>query len=937
MNKGEVRRRLLPGRNASVGVQLAGLFVLAVLILGVLVGANAISDFHAARSAAVTQVAREAQAQERDLDNYLRSGLPSTMQTLVHQPGVNSADPATCAAALRAISRLADTARLAVMRPDATTLCSSGGPTIPASASWLQRSTAHVWPVVVPSPGVRGRGDIAIAVPITGSGQPRLLVLAVTGQGALLDATTSSLDLLVVDRHSGLLLDRHAGAGHGTTPHPRTLSPDLLSPSRSHTGLGVDGVERIYTTIPVPGTDWSILAGISRSAAYGHAYQDLYRNLAIGAALLLAVLGLGAIVYRRIVRPTKRLRDALNALAGSNLDRTEFAEAVLVGSEGRVPETGPRELAELGTAFNAMAAARVRSEARLASLVRHGSDLVFVVDSAGRLTYVTPSVPAMLGLSTNQLLGSDVLAVLAAPDRPALGAFLRRYQNEPENRGSNRVDFRIPVGEETHEVEARVQNLLADPAVKGIVITCHDITERKRAEEQLAHAAMHDMLTGLPNRALVLDRLQHLLARTGRAGSTGAVLFLDLDRFKLVNDSSGHAVGDELLVQVACRLQAVTRPSDTVGRFGGDEFVILCEALEGPISAIAVADRILTAFQDPFRLLDQEVYVTASIGIALAEVGDDAGDLLRDADAALYRAKEGGRAQYALFDDGMRAQVRHKLLIDNRLRHAVDGSGLFLEFQPILQLPEAEPVGVEALLRCRDRDTLLPPSEFISVAEETGLIVPIGEWVLRESCRQLRRWQQIPGFRPDCQMSVNVSARQLANPDFVDIVTSALEDSGVSPSHLTLEITETVFMRDYETAAATIAELRHVGVSVSIDDFGTGYSSLGYLERLPVDELKIDRSFIAPLGHRGRASAIVASVIKLAHAFGLTVVAEGIEEPEQVGMLAGMGCDFAQGFHFARPLGADAVVEYFLARRFDVPRQRGAREPAADQGVVAGS
>jgi diguanylate cyclase (GGDEF)-like protein/PAS domain S-box-containing protein len=910
------KSRRLRGGNAPLGVQLTALFAIGLAMVCGLVGASALEDFHGARTTAVNQVVHEASTQAEALHTYLRSGLQKTLRSLTRQPGVRSNDPTKCAAALRGIAKLAPRTRIEIASASGTMLCSSDGSEIPVDAAWTNRvahgDTTH--PAVVPAQNGPHTGSIVFGSPFPVARTTRVLMLDAPGQGDLLDPVTATVDVMVVDRHAGLILDHDAGTGvDGPPPTLHAIATNLLVPGTSQTGTGADGEERIYSASAIPGTDWVVLAGISRAQAYAHAYHDLFRNLAILGLFVIAIFALGCIVHRRIVRPTRRLRDAMHRLADTNIEVAD-----LPCGEARVPETGPRELAQLGAAFNRMTEARVRSEARFASLVRHGSDLVFVIAANGHLKYVTPSVETLLGATASDVLGTHVLELVAEADRPALQAELERARSRPSVRGSSRVDFRLSIGPVCRDVEARIQNLLADSTVEGIVITCHDITDRKRAQQQLAHAAMHDALTGLPNRALVLDRLRNLLARAGRSGATEAVLFLDLDR---INDSSGHTVGDELLVQVAKRLQAITRPGDTLGRFGGDEFVLLCEALEGPVSAIAVADRILSTMHTPFRLGDQDVYVSASIGIAIAQAGDEPGDVLRDADAALYRAKEAGRAGYAVFDDGMRAQVRKKLQIDSRLRQALESSGLFLRYQPVVSVATGEPVGVEALLRCQDGQAVLPPNEFIPVAEETGLIVPIGEWVLREACRQLAQWQ-CEGASPKAHVSVNVSARQLAKPGFVEAVASALADSGLRPGCLTLEITESVVMRDFDAASATIAEIRALGVAISIDDFGTGYSSLGYLERLQVDELKIDRTFVAPLGHRGRATAIVSSVVRLAHALGLSVVAEGIEEPEQAELLKEMACDFAQGFHFARPLEPNEAGELLRRGRVGVPQQR---------------
>ncbi len=516
---------------------------------------------------------------------------------------------------------------------------------------------------------------------------------------------------------------------------------------------------------------------------------------------------------------------------------------------------------------------------------------------------------AVTGLARNLLFGSLLLFVLLG-----LGIVVYRRIARPAHRLRRAIeelgsaDMLDPDGQRVPEDGPRELALLG----RAFNEMAH---ARARSESRLAHDALHDGLTDLPNRTLVLDRLAHLLNRTGRSGEVSAVLFLDLDRFKLVNDSSGHAAGDELLVQVAERLAAITRPGDTLGRFGGDEFVLVCESLWSPAGAVGVAQRVLAALQPAFRIGGSEVFISASIGIAIAQPGDDAGDLLRDADAALYRAKEAGRAGYAVFDDEMRAQVRRRVDIGNKLRHAVNGNGLSIDYQPVIDLTTGAPAGVEALLRYRGPNEELGPDDFIPIAEETGLIVPIGEWVLRESCRQLAQWQAMDGCPSGLHMSVNVSARQLAQPDFVAVVARAVRDSGLAPGCLTLEITESVLMGDHEAVALTMRQLRAHGAAISIDDFGTGFSSLGYLERLPVDELKVDRSFVAPLGRRGRSRAIVESVVDLAHAVGLTVVAEGVEDAEQGAVLTRMGCDIGQGFHFARPLTPDAAFEFLTRPR----------------------
>jgi diguanylate cyclase (GGDEF)-like protein/PAS domain S-box-containing protein len=876
---------------ASVAVHLLGVFLVAALLTAALVTVNVIGDFRDARKAARQHVEQQAQAQARELEIYLSGGYPDALTSLVDSPALQTARTADCQPSLNQLVQQIPDSGAALILENGTTVCRAGRFYPAAGATWVfdafNKGTGHDGPL-------RVNGD---ALPILGFSAglptrrgPAALILEQPSGGTLLHAATAHIGLHVVDRLSGMVLD-----GAPKTTLVGTLAPQLRLPG---------GDKDITAVAPVKGTTWVVVADQPKSRALASAVTGLHRNVLFGSLLLVVLLGLGVVVYRQIAQPARRLRRAIE----------DLATAEVVDPQGQpVPEDGPRELALLGRAFNEMADARVRSEARLASLVRHGSDLVFVVDVDGNVTYATPSAESLLARPVNAIMGSKFLDLVHHNDREELKQRLQDW-SVTNGRLASRLEFRLDCATDgaasSRDVEASLQFLLDDPAVSGVVITCHDITERKHAEGQLAHAALHDALTELPNRTLVLDRLTHLLNRTGRSGEVSAVLFLDLDRFKLVNDSSGHAAGDELLVQVGERLAAITRPGDTLGRFGGDEFVLVCESLSSPAGAVGVAQRVLAALQPSFRIGGNEVFISASIGIAIAQPGDDAGDLLRDADAALYRAKEAGRAGYAVFDDEMRAQVRRRLDIGNKLRHAVNGNGLSIDYQPVIDLATGAPTGVEALLRYRGPNEQLAPDEFVPIAEETGLIVPIGEWVLRESCRQLAQWQQMDGCPPGLHVSVNVSARQLMQPDFVDVVGRAILASGLEPGSLTLEVTETVLMGDQDAVVQTMRQLRARGASISIDDFGTGFSSLGYLERLPVDELKVDRSFVAPLGRRSRSRAIVESVVDLAHAVGLTVVAEGVEDAEQGAVLTSMGCDIAQGFHFARPLAPDAAFEF---------------------------
>ena len=438
--------------------------------------------------------------------------------------------------------------------------------------------------------------------------------------------------------------------------------------------------------------------------------------------------------------------------------------------------------------------------------------------------------------------------------------------------------------------------------------------DRIRTEQELNHQALHDPLTGLPNRMLFGDRLTQSLARLQRQPGTIAVLFVDVDHFKVINDSLGHGHGDRLLIMIAERLASAVRPGDTVARFGGDEFVILCENVLGEIEAVGMGERIRKLAAAPLRLDGADYIVTVSTGIALTSSYETSpSDLLRDADSAMYQAKEGGRARSALFAESMRTRAVRRLETELALRRALADGELRLYYQPIVSLTSGRTAGVEALVRWEHpTDGLVGPSDFIPIAEETGLIVPLGEWVLGEACRQAQSWRTEYPAMADLTVSVNLSGRQIAQSDLVTVVANVLFDTGLPPAALVLEITESVLMSDAEYAITVLRSLKNLGVRLSVDDFGTGYSSLSYLRRFPVDVLKVDRSFVAGLGTEADDSAIVRAIINLAESLSLETVGEGIETPTQLRALEELGCDKAQGYLFSRPLPAAEVVNAFV-------------------------
>lgn len=437
-----------------------------------------------------------------------------------------------------------------------------------------------------------------------------------------------------------------------------------------------------------------------------------------------------------------------------------------------------------------------------------------------------------------------------------------------------------------------------------------DITERRRAEEQLLHNALYDGLTGLPNRALLMDRLELAVRRRKRQqASAFAVLFVDLDRFKLVNDGLGHPVGDDLLVAVARRLELGLRQEDTVARLGGDEFVVLLDEAADIGEATRVAERILAELGRPFELGNYQVFTSASIGVALGGGEDRAADLLRDADTAMYRAKSEGKSRVALFDTEMHAEAMARLHREADLRRALERDEICIHYQPIVSLETGRLVGFEALARWEHPvEGLLHPAEFIPMAEETGLIVQVGARVLRGACRQLREWLEAWPQHPPLMLSVNLSARQFGHPNLLREIDEVLGETGIDPSMLQLELTESLLMRDAESTVAALRQLRARGIRLAIDDFGTGYSSLSYLQRFPIGTLKIDRSFVHGLTPGSNGSELVQTMVSLARGLGMSVVAEGIETEEQLKELRRLGCASAQGFFFARALAPEAAA-----------------------------
>jgi diguanylate cyclase (GGDEF)-like protein/PAS domain S-box-containing protein len=572
---------------------------------------------------------------------------------------------------------------------------------------------------------------------------------------------------------------------------------------------------------------------------------------------------------------------------------------------------------------------RRTSEARFGSLVQHASDLITVLDASGLVVYQSPSIERVLGYSPDELVGTSFIRLLQPGEEGRLPHVLADpAAHAAAGTEALECSLRHKDGE-VRQFEVLYTDLLDDENVHGVVLNSRDVSERKVFEEQLAHQAFHDPVTNLANRALFVERVRHAVPRARREGSRLAVIFMDLDDFKTINDSLGHAAGDAVLLEIAKRLDGNIRPSDTAARFGGDEFAVLLEDVGSAQDAADTAERVLESLAVPLRLEGKELFVRCSLGISIAEGESAAGadELIRNADAAMYIAKRDGKGGYRLFEPAMHEGVLERLELRADLQRAMTAGQLELYYQPLVHLSDGGATGVEALLRWHHPERgMLGPDTFIPLAEEMGLIVPIGRWVLREACRQARQMQMLLPAEPPLSMSVNLSVKQLQHSDIAADVRDALAESGLAAGSLTLEITETVLMTDTDLAVQRLEELKSLGVRLAMDDFGTGYSSLSYLSRFPVDILKMDRSFLRD-GASPTTSALASAVIALGATLELEIVAEGIEYPEQWTGLRELGCGSGQGFLFAHPMDADATIEYLRTSTAERPAPSGADAP----------
>ncbi len=731
---------------------------------------------------------------------------------------------------------------------------------------------------------------------------------------------------------------------------PHDLPPDVL-PTRASWTVGLDAVLGVLAGILLlrrsDWQDWPGLASfaLALAALVGSRLIEAHAA-AVGIASarafplhLAAIAGFAVAAQLDYLRAERRAPPMDAAERGSPLAALmPYAALMLAGYALLVLHEGDfREPAGLVAAVVCIAAgllfarqafvtamavalqtglATRSAEARFNALIRNTADVIAIVTAEGTVTYVTPTAERIFGFPAQDLIGQHLEELVAFDDRPRLREFLAHDLSLAGF--SSVMEARVPRGDERQRVvEIHGTNMEAEPAIGGRLLNLRDTTDRKGMEEQLKRMALHDPLTLLANRSLFRDRLEHSVAVSKRNGRGVAVIFVDLDNFKQINDSFGHATGDRVLHRSAQRLVKSTRNGDTVARLGGDEFAVLLENLTGREPVVEIAARIVESLQEPLDIPGANARIAASVGIAFSGAEDGVEELMRNADVAMYAAKSGGKGRYVVYEPSMQHAASERREMEADLDQALRGSQFLLHYQPIVELHSGYLLGVEALVRWQHPERgLVLPGEFIPIAEETGQIVPLGRWVLAQACREVKVWQaRLPEGR-QVRVGVNVSAAQLSKSDICADVRKALAISEIDPGCLVIELTESVLMQNSESVLATLQALKKLGVRIAIDDFGTGYSSLSYLHRFPIDILKIDRSFVERLGGVEGGEDFTRAIITLGNTLDLEVVAEGIELEHQQRGLIELGCVAGQGYYYSKPaLLHELEYSVHMARR----------------------
>ena len=861
--------------------------------------------------------------------------------TLAQLPAVRERDAEACSRILRGISRLhVRYANLGAIRPDGSVFCSALPSTARPNArdsSWFQQvlRTRDFSVSQFHFGGITGRAVLTMAYPAIGGGEVAAVVFASLDLAWLNRYLSESLlppgsVLSVIDRRGTVLArypDPEFWVGENIADTP--LAQEILMHQQAAVteARGMDAVPRLYAYTPLaPALTQGVYVyiGIPSAVAYAEPEHVLRRNLlGLGLVALLAIVAAwwgGAFLLRRaqpLLAATRRLAAGdLAARSGIDYGADEIGQVA-------------RSFDHMAEALHARDQALHESQAKLekAQEVAHIGSWVFTpIPVGGQLTWSRETC-RIFGL-TEDRFDNRIETFFAMVHPEDLEAVKEANRAALAGDKSYDIEHRIvrPDGS-VHWVHEQA-DIVRDAAGEAVsmVGVVQDITERKISEERIQYLAYYDALTGLPNRALFMDRLQYAVIDADRRERLVGVMFLDVDRFKDVNDSLGHETGDQLLKAVAERLTVVVRKGDTVARLGGDEFTIILAGMAHVDDAAHVAQKVLEVFEQPFHVAQRELHMTASVGITLYPFDDsNFSHLLRNADIAMYRAKEAGRNTYQFYTAEMTAKANERLALKNDLQRALRQHEFSLVYQPIVSLREGRILGVEALLRWRHPERgLIAPDQFIGLAEETGFIVALGEWVLHAACQQCVVWHR-RGF-PELQMAVNLSARQFRQAHLAGTVRTVLEQTGLDARRLELELTESVLLEHDETTAGSLRTLSNAGVSLVIDDFGIGYSSLSYLRRFPIRTLKIDRSFTRGIPTDPDSSAIAASIITLAHSLGMQVVAEGAETVEQLEFLRRQGCDAYQGFHFSKPLPPDDMERLLTTGLGIVPARPSAAE-----------
>ena len=730
-------------------------------------------------------------------------------------------------------------------------------------------------------------------------------------QQRMFHAAPANAIIAVIDRQNKLLLHSAESAARIGSVLPDLQADAIRGRNQEFIWTaGVDGVQRMYALASVPGTDWRVLAGVSEDEVFASHRARLMRSVAIGLAVLLLALALAYRIASAIVKPVRKLAQTAARIANGDL-------------AARARIAGPAELEFVARQFNRMLDVRAdaeealrASEERLHGIVHMAAEAIVVVNETFEIVLFNPTAEAIFGCTAAEVIGVGVERFVPQRLREAARLYLAGFaagDSSVLRMGDHGEIFGLRASGEEFPLEISLSRIShsGKPLYSAVLI---DLSARRRDEARLNALANYDPLTSLPNRALFHQRLQRSLLHAQRFNDGLAVLIIDLDRFKDVNDTLGHGAGDRLLQAVAGRLKGCLRDVDTLARLGGDEFAVLLEKVTETRIVGNVARKLLKAIAELLMLDDQEYHITASIGISTYPAdGSDGMTMLKNADIAMYRAKARGKNNSQFYAAAMNTHSMARLSLEIGLRHALERGEFLLHYQPKVDIASGRITGMEALLRwMRPESGMVSPADFIPLAEETGLIVPIGAWVLAAACERNRAWQR-QGM-PPLRVAVNLSARQFVQASLVSDVARVLDASGLAPGWLELEITESMVMDNPERAIQTLRQLKSMGIALAIDDFGTGYSSLGYLKRFPIDTIKIDRSFIKDIPGNRDDATITRTIIDMTHNLRHKVVAEGVETLAQLNFLREHGCDEMQGYYFSRPLAEDGFLALLRAQ-----------------------